>query len=70
MLSMDSVKCMLNHAEIEILVCSIEKVERLLDLKEHVPMLKVIILMDSLNGQAKNIVASEVSQDMVGELRD
>ncbi|KAJ1944272.1 medium-chain fatty acid-CoA ligase faa2 [Linderina macrospora] len=69
-LGVDSAKYMLNHAKIEILVCSIDKVERLLDLKEHAPMLKVIILMDSLNGQAKNVVASEVSQDMVSKLRD
>ncbi|KAJ1949064.1 medium-chain fatty acid-CoA ligase faa2, partial [Linderina macrospora] len=66
----DSVRYVLNHTETEILVCSIDKVERLLDLKEHVPMLKVIILMDSLNKQAKNVVASEVSQDMVSKLRD
>ncbi|KAJ1936912.1 medium-chain fatty acid-CoA ligase faa2, partial [Linderina macrospora] len=64
MLGEDSVRYVLNHAETEILVCSIDKVERLLDLKEHVPMLKVIILIDSLNKQAKNVVASEVSQDM------
>ncbi|KAJ1943394.1 medium-chain fatty acid-CoA ligase faa2 [Linderina macrospora] len=69
-LSVDSVKYVLNHVEIKVVVYSIDKVERLLDLKEHVPMLKVIISMDSLNGQAKNVVALEVSQDMVGELRD
>ncbi|KAJ1949339.1 medium-chain fatty acid-CoA ligase faa2 [Linderina macrospora] len=69
-LGVDSVKYVLNHAEIEILVCSIDKIERLLDLKEHTPMLKVIISMDSLDEPAKNLVASEVSQDTVSKLRD
>ncbi|ORX66938.1 acetyl-CoA synthetase-like protein [Linderina pennispora] len=69
-LGTDSVKYVLNHSEIEVLVCSIDKVERLLNLKEQAPLLKVIISMDRLDGPAKNVIASEVSQDIVSKLKD
>ncbi|KAJ2611623.1 medium-chain fatty acid-CoA ligase faa2 [Coemansia sp. RSA 1365] len=46
-LGADSIEYIVNHAEIEILVCSLDKVPRLLKLREKLPNLKVIVSMDS-----------------------
>ncbi|KAJ1945410.1 medium-chain fatty acid-CoA ligase faa2, partial [Linderina macrospora] len=65
-----SVEYVLNHAEIEILVCSVDKIARLLDLKAQVPSLKVLVSMDSLDGPPKNVIASETSQETIDGLRE
>ncbi|KAJ2303397.1 medium-chain fatty acid-CoA ligase faa2, partial [Coemansia sp. RSA 2706] len=46
-LGADSLEYIMNHADIEVLVCSLDKVPKLLKLREKLPQLKVIISMDS-----------------------
>ncbi|KAJ2665705.1 medium-chain fatty acid-CoA ligase faa2 [Coemansia sp. RSA 1200] len=46
-LGADSIEYIVNHAEIEIIVCSLDKVPKLLKLREKLPHLKVIVSMDS-----------------------
>ncbi|KAJ2901351.1 medium-chain fatty acid-CoA ligase faa2, partial [Coemansia aciculifera] len=50
-LGADSVEYIVNHAEIEILVCSLDKVPRLLKLRDRLPGLKAIVSMDSFAPQ-------------------
>ncbi|KAJ2678994.1 medium-chain fatty acid-CoA ligase faa2, partial [Coemansia sp. RSA 1285] len=45
-LGADSIEYIVNHAEIEIIVCSLDKVPKLLKLREKLPHLKVIVSMD------------------------
>ncbi|KAJ2780828.1 medium-chain fatty acid-CoA ligase faa2 [Coemansia javaensis] len=45
-LGADSVEYIMNHAEIEILVCSLDKIPRLLRMRDRLPMLKAIVSMD------------------------
>ncbi|KAJ1946847.1 medium-chain fatty acid-CoA ligase faa2, partial [Linderina pennispora] len=65
-----SVEYVLNHAEIEVLVCSVDKIARLLDLKERVPSLKVLVSMDALDGPPKNVIASETSKETISALKE
>ncbi|KAI9504621.1 medium-chain fatty acid-CoA ligase faa2 [Coemansia spiralis] len=46
-LGADSIEYIMNHAEIEILVCSLDKVPKILKLREKLPLLKVVVCMDS-----------------------
>ncbi|KAI7825818.1 hypothetical protein BX661DRAFT_184222 [Kickxella alabastrina] len=46
-LGADSIEYILNHAEIEILVCSLDKVPKILKLREKLPKLKVVVSLDS-----------------------
>ncbi|KAJ2499013.1 medium-chain fatty acid-CoA ligase faa2 [Coemansia sp. RSA 1972] len=48
-LGADSLEYIMNHAEIEVLVCSLDKVPRLLKLREKLPQLKAIVSMDKLS---------------------
>ncbi|KAJ2343721.1 medium-chain fatty acid-CoA ligase faa2 [Coemansia sp. RSA 2618] len=48
-LGADSLEYIVNHAEIEVLVCSLDKVPRLLALRAKLPQLKVIVSMDRLD---------------------
>ncbi|KAJ2501166.1 medium-chain fatty acid-CoA ligase faa2 [Coemansia sp. RSA 1694] len=50
-LGADSVEYIVNHAEIEVLVCALDKVPRLLRLREKLPGLKAIVSMDSFAPQ-------------------
>ncbi|KAJ2031679.1 medium-chain fatty acid-CoA ligase faa2 [Coemansia sp. S100] len=50
-LGADSIEYIVNHAEIEILVCSLDKVPKLLKLREKLPKLKAIVSMDSFAPQ-------------------
>ncbi|KAI9476853.1 hypothetical protein BX667DRAFT_497335 [Coemansia mojavensis] len=45
-LGADSLEYIMNHAEIEVLVCSLDKVPKLLKLRDKLPQLKVIVSMD------------------------
>ncbi|KAJ1663236.1 medium-chain fatty acid-CoA ligase faa2 [Coemansia sp. RSA 1813] len=46
-LGADSIEYIVNHAEIEVLVCSLDKVPKLLKMREKLPQLKVIVSMDN-----------------------
>ncbi|KAJ3121814.1 Long chain acyl-CoA synthetase 7 peroxisomal [Nowakowskiella sp. JEL0407] len=45
----DSVEFIINHAELSVIVCSIDKVADLLRMQSKIPTLKMIISMDPLN---------------------
>ncbi|KAJ1941267.1 medium-chain fatty acid-CoA ligase faa2, partial [Linderina pennispora] len=68
-LGADSVEYVLNQTQVEVLVCSIDKIGSLLDLKARVPSLQVIISMDSLDGPRKNIVSAGISKDSVADVK-
>ncbi|KAI8318550.1 acetyl-CoA synthetase-like protein [Martensiomyces pterosporus] len=53
-LGADSLEYILSHAEVAVVVCSIDKVPRLLRLKDKVPGLRVVISMDSFDRHAAN----------------
>ncbi|KAJ2162306.1 medium-chain fatty acid-CoA ligase faa2 [Coemansia sp. RSA 552] len=48
-LGADSIEYIMNHAEIQVLVCSLDKVPRLLKLRERLPLLKAIVSMDAFD---------------------
>ncbi|KAI8901832.1 hypothetical protein BC833DRAFT_521720 [Globomyces pollinis-pini] len=55
----DAAEYILNHAEIPIVVASIDKVASLLDLKSNCPHLKVIIVLESLMKE-NNVVLDDI----------
>ncbi|KAJ1893899.1 medium-chain fatty acid-CoA ligase faa2, partial [Coemansia sp. IMI 209127] len=48
-LGADSIEYIVNHAEIEMLVCSLDKIPRILKMREKLPQLKVIVSMDNFS---------------------
>ncbi|KAJ1936112.1 medium-chain fatty acid-CoA ligase faa2, partial [Linderina macrospora] len=46
-LGADSIEYIMNHANIQVLVCSLDKVPKILQLREKLPMLKAIISLDN-----------------------
>ncbi|KAJ2400278.1 medium-chain fatty acid-CoA ligase faa2 [Coemansia sp. RSA 2559] len=48
-LGADSIEYIINHAEIEVLVCSLDKIPKLLKMREKLPQLKVIVSMDNFS---------------------
>ncbi|KAI8325851.1 acetyl-CoA synthetase-like protein [Martensiomyces pterosporus] len=46
-LGADSIEYIMNHSEIEVLVCSLDKVPKILKLREKLPLLKAVVSMDS-----------------------
>ncbi|KAJ2740934.1 medium-chain fatty acid-CoA ligase faa2 [Coemansia sp. BCRC 34301] len=56
-LGSESVEFIMNHAEVAVIVCSIDKIPKLLKLKDRMPGLKVIISMDDLALHGKNPVS-------------
>ncbi|KAJ2003915.1 medium-chain fatty acid-CoA ligase faa2 [Coemansia thaxteri] len=50
-LGADSIEYIMNHAEVEILVCSLDKVPKILKLREKLPRLKALVCMDSFAPQ-------------------
>ncbi|KAJ1815655.1 medium-chain fatty acid-CoA ligase faa2 [Coemansia sp. RSA 2598] len=48
-LGADSIEYIMNHAEVEILVCSLDKVPKILGMRNLLPRLKVVISMDSFS---------------------
>ncbi|KAJ1965890.1 medium-chain fatty acid-CoA ligase faa2 [Dipsacomyces acuminosporus] len=53
-LGADSIEYIINHAEIQVLVCSIDKIPKLLAIRDKLPELKVIISMDSFDDHGEN----------------
>ncbi|KAI8326523.1 acetyl-CoA synthetase-like protein [Martensiomyces pterosporus] len=56
-LGAESVEYIVNHAEIQVIVCSIDKIPKLLKLRSRIPGLKVIICMDSFDDHGRNPAA-------------
>ncbi|KAJ1989721.1 medium-chain fatty acid-CoA ligase faa2 [Coemansia sp. RSA 1358] len=69
-LGADSVKYIIEHAGVSAIVCSIDKIPRLLKLKDNIPTLKVIISMDSFNDHAKNPMALPFTVNSIRVLRE
>ncbi|KAJ2772588.1 medium-chain fatty acid-CoA ligase faa2 [Coemansia nantahalensis] len=59
-----------NHADIEVIVCSLDKVPRMIERRDTMPGLKVIVSMDRLDCSQKNIFSHALSAAAVGALRD
>ncbi|KAF7728148.1 hypothetical protein EC973_006663 [Apophysomyces ossiformis] len=57
----DTVEFVINHAEIQIIVCSSDHVIHLLKLKHLLPDLKVIISMDSLQGNPEIVPTGKIN---------
>ncbi|KAJ1667118.1 medium-chain fatty acid-CoA ligase faa2 [Coemansia sp. RSA 1646] len=57
----DTIEHIIGHAQINVLVCSIDKVPALLTHKSAMPNLRVIISMDTLDGKGKTPWASAFS---------
>ncbi|KAJ2892146.1 medium-chain fatty acid-CoA ligase faa2, partial [Coemansia aciculifera] len=53
-LGAESVEFIMNHANVAVIVCSIDKIPKLLGLKDRLPELKVIISMDEFALHGKN----------------
>ncbi|KAJ2223714.1 medium-chain fatty acid-CoA ligase faa2 [Coemansia sp. RSA 485] len=48
-LGADSIEYIMNHAEVEILVCSLDKVPKILGMRHLLPRLKVVVSMDAFS---------------------
>ncbi|KAJ2724994.1 medium-chain fatty acid-CoA ligase faa2 [Coemansia sp. Benny D115] len=69
-LGADSIEYILNHAEIEVLVCSLDKVPKILKLREKLPRLKVLITMDNFaTGATDDTLPSPFNTSSVSVLR-
>ncbi|KAJ2780837.1 medium-chain fatty acid-CoA ligase faa2 [Coemansia interrupta] len=69
-LGADSIEYIMNHAEIEVLVCSLDKVAKILGLRKVLPRLKVIVSMDSFGGDgADSALPSPFNTSSVTVLR-
>ncbi|KAJ2004823.1 medium-chain fatty acid-CoA ligase faa2 [Coemansia thaxteri] len=53
-LGAESIEFIMNHANVSVIVCSIDKVPKLLKLKDQMPRLKAIISMDEFAEHGKN----------------
>ncbi|KAJ2733607.1 medium-chain fatty acid-CoA ligase faa2 [Coemansia sp. BCRC 34962] len=56
-LGSESVEFIMNHAEVSVIVCSIDKIPKLLKLKDRIPGLKAIISMDGFAQNGVNPVS-------------
>ncbi|KAJ1886258.1 medium-chain fatty acid-CoA ligase faa2, partial [Kickxella alabastrina] len=64
-LSSDCVEHIVNHAQLTVIVCSIDKISTLLAVRHMMPSLKVIVSMDALTGKAKNPAAAGFSMSSI-----
>ncbi|KAJ2850823.1 medium-chain fatty acid-CoA ligase faa2, partial [Coemansia erecta] len=69
-LGAESVEYVVEHAEISVLVCSIDKIPKLLKLRDRIPTLKVIISMDSFADHAKNPIAQPFTVNSIRVLQE
>ncbi|KAJ1814715.1 medium-chain fatty acid-CoA ligase faa2 [Coemansia sp. RSA 2598] len=69
-LGAESVEFIVEHAGISVLVCSIDKVPKLLQLKDKLPSLKVIISMDSFAEHGKNPAALPFTVNSIRVLQE
>ncbi|KAI8322407.1 acetyl-CoA synthetase-like protein [Martensiomyces pterosporus] len=69
-LGVKSVEYIMNHAEVSVIVCSIDKIPRLLKIKDAIPGLKAIISMDSFDEHAKNPVARPFTVNSIRVLQE
>ncbi|KAJ2337099.1 medium-chain fatty acid-CoA ligase faa2, partial [Coemansia sp. RSA 2673] len=67
-LSSDCVEHIVNHAQIPVVVCSVDKVATLLALKCTMPSLRVIISMDPLHNKAKGSINTTMSSTAIRAL--
>ncbi|KAI8323245.1 acetyl-CoA synthetase-like protein [Martensiomyces pterosporus] len=68
-LGVESVEYTINHAEIAVIVCSIDKIPKLLQIRDRLPGLKVIISMDSFEDHGKSPLALKFTINSVQVLR-
>ncbi|KAJ2040869.1 medium-chain fatty acid-CoA ligase faa2 [Coemansia sp. RSA 455] len=69
-LGAESVEFIMNHAEVSVIVCSIDKIPKLLKLKDRMPGLKVIISMDDFALHGKNPVSLPFTVNSVRVLHE
>ncbi|ORX67289.1 acetyl-CoA synthetase-like protein [Linderina pennispora] len=69
-LGAESVEYILNHAEVSVVVCSIDKIPRLLRLKDKIPCLKAIVCMDTFATHARNPAAMPFTINSVRVLHE
>ncbi|KAJ1882730.1 medium-chain fatty acid-CoA ligase faa2 [Coemansia sp. RSA 1722] len=69
-LGAESVEFIVEHAGIAVLVCSIDKVPRLLQLKDKLPTLRAIISMDSFAEHGKNPAALPFTVNSIRVLQE
>ncbi|KAJ2833204.1 medium-chain fatty acid-CoA ligase faa2 [Coemansia furcata] len=69
-LGAESVEFIMNHAEVPVIVCSIDKIPKLLRLKDRMPGLKVIISMDEFALHGKNPVSLPFTVNSVRVLHE
>ncbi|KAJ2764816.1 medium-chain fatty acid-CoA ligase faa2, partial [Coemansia nantahalensis] len=69
-LGADAVEYVLRHAQIGVVVCSIDKVPRLLRLAGRLPLLRAIVCMDSLTEGGTTPTALPFTAAAVGVLRE
>ncbi|KAJ1732301.1 medium-chain fatty acid-CoA ligase faa2 [Coemansia sp. Benny D160-2] len=68
-LGAESVEYIIEHAGVGVVVCSIDKIPRLLQLKERMPTLKVVVSMDSFAEHARNPVAQPFTVSSIAVLQ-
>ncbi|KAJ1964545.1 medium-chain fatty acid-CoA ligase faa2 [Dipsacomyces acuminosporus] len=68
-LGAESVQYVVNHAEVQVIVCSIDKVPKLLELKSKLPGVRAIISMDSFDDHDKNPAALPFTVSSINVLR-
>ncbi|KAJ1964440.1 medium-chain fatty acid-CoA ligase faa2 [Dipsacomyces acuminosporus] len=69
-LGAQSVEYIMNHADVRVIACSIDKIPKLLKLKDSIPNLKAILSMDSFDDHAKNPVARPFTVNSIRVLHE
>ncbi|KAJ2158614.1 medium-chain fatty acid-CoA ligase faa2 [Coemansia sp. RSA 552] len=69
-LGADSIEYVVGHAEIAVLVCSIDKVPKILKMKDRLPSLKAVVSMDSFADHARNPLALPFTVNSIRVLQE
>ncbi|KAJ2083784.1 medium-chain fatty acid-CoA ligase faa2 [Coemansia sp. RSA 988] len=67
--SVGSAEFIINHSDIAVVACSLDKIPRMLDRLDETPGLKVIISMDRLDCSRKNAFTQAFNADVVKQLK-
>ncbi|KAJ2722549.1 medium-chain fatty acid-CoA ligase faa2 [Coemansia sp. Benny D115] len=69
-LGAESVEFIVNHADIAVIVCSIDKVPKLLKMRSRLPCLRVIVSMDSFADHGNNPAALPFTVNSIRVMRE
>ncbi|KAJ2724442.1 medium-chain fatty acid-CoA ligase faa2 [Coemansia sp. Benny D115] len=65
----DCAEYIMNHSDLKVIVCSIDKIPRMLERMQHTPYIKVIVCMDKLDCSRPTPLTQAFSPETVDKLR-